>query len=255
MVDPGSQSQPELPDTFGQEYPYYGTSLERYRTSQDSRSSPSVTAQDSLHERFNPVSSYYLYFHSAHPFLPPRQHFEKMVQEKGLTLLEIAVKYIGSCFIPSASQQLFMDDLNRALNLEACPRDGFVVQALLLLALGLNSFNQQARGAEALGRATNMALEIGMHQESFASANGNGCKFLIESWRRTWWEIYCVDGLIGSVHQKIMSTLSDVQSDVLLPSEERDYALGKVALIIYVRGQASFNLDLGNFIACLPSRP
>jgi hypothetical protein len=41
-------------------------------------------------------------------------------------------------------------------------KDGFIVQALLLFAIGLNGLNEQKRADEALKYVQNLALELGI---------------------------------------------------------------------------------------------
>jgi len=97
---------------------------------------------------------------------------------------------------------------------------------MLLFAIGLHANGEPERAKEVMQSAVRIALEIGMHRREYASRNGAGCSITEESWRRTWWELYVVDGMIAGVNQSTSSRLFDVASDVGLPCEESDFMTG-----------------------------
>jgi hypothetical protein len=74
-----------------------------------------------------------------------------------------------------------------------------------------------------LDRAINIALEIGMHLQSFAVANGNGDAVLEESWRRTYWGMFVVEATIEAIRRTYNFKLWHIHADVDLPCEELEY--------------------------------
>jgi hypothetical protein len=143
---------------------------------------------------------------------------------KPLLHLEAAMRYAGSFHIPGAPGQIIENE-TQSLLLTA-PRDGFTVQALLVLAIAFDSDNQGSKAMETILKAQDIALEIGMNQRAFAVLHGQGSPIMEESWRRTWWELYCVDGLLAGVHNKAGFRLWSTPCDVLLPCEEYEYDSG-----------------------------
>jgi hypothetical protein len=105
----------------------------------------------------------------------------------------------------------------------------------MLVAIGLDGNAERKRALAFLTQAGDIALEIGMHRREFPSLNGQGLPVREESWRRTWWELFVLDGMFAGVHQQSPFRLNEVGSTVLLPCEERDYAGG-------VRTRLFFNL-------------
>ena len=79
-----------------------------------------------------------------------------------------------------------------------------------------------------LDRAIDLALDLGMNRRSFAAERSFGVPVLAESWRRTWWELYVMDGMFAAVHMKTSFRLHSVPTDVGLPCEEGVYRAGNV---------------------------
>ena len=106
------------------------------------------------------------------------------------------------------------------------PRTGFTVQALLLFALASHANGNPEGGLRIMATAIDLALELGMNRREFAINNGEGDAVMEESWRRTWWELFVVDGMFAAVTQKTSFRLNSVHSDVPLPCEEAEYQFG-----------------------------
>ncbi|KAI9711429.1 MAG: hypothetical protein M1812_007174 [Candelaria pacifica] len=172
------------------------------------------------------VEAYYFYSHAAHPFLMPRAHMLPILQTRSLHHLETVMKYIGASYISQAATRSFAQGLEKELYGGSYPQDGFMVQAMLLFAIGLDANNQQQRASQVLRDAQDLAQALGLQRREFASINGEGSAALEESWRRTWWELYVVDGMFAGVHKISSSKLASVSTDVLLPCEEIDYVAG-----------------------------
>jgi hypothetical protein len=144
--------------------------------------------------------------------------------------LEAAMRYVGSFYIAQAPTPALGQEAESSVYADDCAQDGFRVQALLILVLGLDGYTYQEKALRILEDAQNLALEIGMNNLNFAYMNGNGSHVLEESWRRTWWELFVVDGMIAGVHQRSSFRLHDIPTDVALPCEDKDYMSGVCTL-------------------------
>lgn len=77
--------------------------------------------------------------------------------------------------------------------------------------------------------AIELALELGMNLKEFSESSYDGTqagKIQAECWRRTWWELYYLDGLLAGFHQKDTFKLWTMPCTVPLPCEEKEYATG-----------------------------
>lgn len=134
--------------------------------------------------------------------------------------------YVGSFYVPKAPTASLGAEAETAAYNANYTQDGFRVQAMLVLAIGYDGNTFQEKALEILQDAQDLAVEIGMNTHGFAFANSNGSATLEESWRRTWWELYLVDGMIAGVHQQSTFRMKDMIADVDLPCEEKDYISG-----------------------------
>ncbi|KAJ4190532.1 hypothetical protein NW759_016731 [Fusarium solani] len=98
----------------------------------------------------------------------------------------------------------------------------------MLLVIGLDGCCQQEKSRETLSDVEKMAMHIALHTRPFATLNGRGMLVLEESWRRTWWDLFVIDGMIAGVHPVTNFLLFDVASDVALPCEEYQYLSGNI---------------------------
>jgi Fungal specific transcription factor domain len=170
------------------------------------------------------VQLYYSFFHGAHPFVLPPQFLIKRTHQ--FPQLMAVMLYVGACYAPNGPREKHRKDANLRLFIQNVPENGFTVQAILLFAIALHSNNEQEEATSILTKGIDIALKIGMNTKSFAVDHGEGDKVLEESWRRTWWELYYIDGLIAGVHQRTTFSLFAVPTDVPLPCEEVDYVRG-----------------------------
>lgn len=178
------------------------------------------------------LEAFYYHFYPAHPFVLPRDAFFKLRKEQPLGHLEAAMRYVGSFYVSQAPSVALGLEAERTVYHADCPKDGFRVQAMLILTIALDGYTYQEKALQILVDAQDLALEFGMNKREFASMNGNGSDLLEESWRRTWWEMYIVDGLIAGVHQKSSFRMKEIPADVALPCEERDFVSGVSCNII-----------------------
>ncbi|KAF4965243.1 hypothetical protein FSARC_6962 [Fusarium sarcochroum] len=175
------------------------------------------------------VDYFYRHFHAAHPFVLPRDSLLSIAKETPIEPLLAVMRWIGSLYIPNCPHRGHF--FQKAHNLVYGPnrsKDGFQVQALLLLLIGLDGQGQQDKAREILSGVERTAIEIGLNTRSFATIHGRGMPVMEESWRRTWWDLFVVDGLIAGVHRSTNFLLFDITSDVALPCEEYQYLSGDI---------------------------
>lgn len=172
------------------------------------------------------ISAFYSYFYNAHPFCLPRERLLDLFQERRTPLLELAVQYIGSSFLPAVPTEMYDQALERYIQNQSYPKDGYSLQALLLFSIGLHANNKVPRAAQIFQMAQALTLDLGVHRFEFAQLNGHNDRVLEESWRRTWWSMYVVNGMMRAVNPGVQFTLKDVSLEVPLPCEDYRYLSG-----------------------------
>jgi len=170
---------------------------------------------------------YYLRFHAAHPILLPLRYWTKQLIGKYPYYLTAVMQYIGSQCESMIRNKSHEDSLGRTLANQNV-QNGYLVQAKLLFAVTLHAHNEQQAGREVLDSAIQLALDLGMSRAEFASNNGEKSQSLEESWRRTWWELYVLDGILAALDQQTSFRLNSVDCNVALPCEEADYSMSTV---------------------------
>lgn len=173
--------------------------------------------------------SFYYHYYASHPFLLPREYLLRHIRETGQKLehLQAAMKYVGSLFMDvGPARASYLDEALRLSYSPSTPKDGFLVQALLLLIVSLDGSCQQDKARDLLSDCERIAIEIGMNTRQFATIHGRGNAVLEESWRRTWWDLYVIDGMVAGVHRVTNFLLFDLTADVALPCEESEFLSG-----------------------------
>ena len=171
------------------------------------------------------LDSFYRNFCAAHPFILPKEPLIVLTQETPFEPLLAAMRWIGSLYIERDTSPSLFREAFRLIDGNTV-KDGFLVQARLLLAIGLDGNHRLEKARKLMAEARDISIQIGMNSQSFATANGHRSPIVEESWRRTWWELYVVDALMSGVHQTDIFTLYDVPSNVALPCEEFQYLAG-----------------------------
>ncbi|TLD22822.1 hypothetical protein PspLS_07157 [Pyricularia sp. CBS 133598] len=238
-VTAGSYSQAPALSQFVA--PPVGANMQLYRNpflgggSANNSAGSHMRSQLSMPERC--LTSFYQNFHASHPCVLPRDALERVIREGPAKLehLLAAMRYIGSLYLDAgpARAQYFEEAVSLAYH-PGCPRDGFLAQTLLLLSIGQDGSCNQARANQFMGDAERLAVEIGLNTRQFATANGRGSSVVEESWRRTWWELYVVNGMIAGVHRITHFALYDVAADVGLPCEEHQFLSGNIPMPMYM---------------------
>ncbi|KAH7120364.1 N-terminal binuclear Zn cluster-containing/DNA binding domain-containing protein [Dactylonectria estremocensis] len=176
------------------------------------------------------VESFYRNFHPAHPFVLPKDYLLPLVNgEPTIDALVATVRWIGSSFVePAAVRAKLLDEAYQLVYKPNTPKDGFTVQAMLLLIIGLDGDRKREKVHILLTDIQNLAVHIGLNKRWYASANGRNMPVLEESWRRTWWDLYIVDALIAGVHRSTNFNMFTIPADVALPCEESEFLSGYI---------------------------
>jgi hypothetical protein len=192
------------------------------------------------------MSAFYTFFFPPHPFLLPRVHMAEYLAKNHLPHLNLAVQYIGALYVTSANRQTYEDLLKAQFSDPSTLDGGTHVQALLLLAIGLHVNDKEEDSCRYMYMAVNLALQLGMNDRLFALNNSDAHTMLEESWRRTWWELYVIDGMFAGTNPHYAMQLREVPATVGLPCEEVDYVNG-------VSGSAVRQRYIPNFPQALES--
>lgn len=192
-------------------------------TTSASNAGDSASSVSSIHKVGDPLlDAFYTSFYPAHPFVVPPQYYSRDVSAIP-DYQQNVLRFIGSHFVPGVSPGSFRFAA-LAVMADSTPDDGHKVQSLLLLSMALFARFEAPQGIEALQAAISLALRLGMNHKAYGSFNNHGNEIIEESWRRTWWNLYAVDGLVSAIDGLgWASMLRDVTSDVPLPCECSDY--------------------------------
>ncbi|KAK1971847.1 hypothetical protein LY78DRAFT_625097 [Colletotrichum sublineola] len=175
------------------------------------------------------LDSFYRHFHASHPFALPKEWLLRIMRDTNVEPLLAAIRWIGALFLEVGPARAgFLDEALRLVQNPTVRRDGFFVQALVLLVVGLDGSCEQEKAQNLLAEAERTALEIGLHTRGYATQYGRGIPVLEESWRRTWWDLFVVDGMVAGVHRQTNFLLFDVPADAGLPCEEQQYLSGNI---------------------------
>jgi hypothetical protein len=194
------------------------------------------------------TQAFFHFFWKSHPFVLPQPRLLEVFKDRQAPLLEYAVQFIGSSYIPSIPVDLYKEALNRHINSGNYPRDAYSVQALLLFSIGLHAHNEVPRSAQIFAIAQTLTLDLGLHRLEFALMHGANDAQLEESWRRTWWSMYCSNGMLYAVNPGVTFKLKDIVTDVPLPCENDEYLSGNIPF-----PSTLADYDDSSFLPALPS--
>ncbi|KAL5050931.1 hypothetical protein BDW71DRAFT_80390 [Aspergillus fruticulosus] len=184
----------------------------------------------SLNEQF--LAQYYSFFHSAHPCVLPQWALKSRLANNGrdLQTLVVVVQFIGSVYAKSSFSASLKVEAEAAVSKIGanCRITGFDVQAILLLSIAIYWANEPEKALNLLDKAIATALDLGMHQQEYAYANGNSDPLLEECWRRTWWQVYMTDAHIAGSTSTFPFRTSSVEMSCDLPCDEAEYESGKI---------------------------
>ncbi|KAK8147673.1 hypothetical protein G3M48_001236 [Beauveria asiatica] len=165
-----------------------------------------------------------------HPLVLPQKHLLSRVKEEALQPLLAVMHWVGSKYIaPEMDQQLLLDIARLSVDeAQTKKANGFTVQAMTVLLVALDGTGYPQQAVELLTRTKQMALSLGMNYSRFMTESKTRFRVLDESWRRTWWELYVLDGMFAGAHRATTFSLLDVPTDVGLPCEDDDYETDQI---------------------------
>ncbi|KAH7027637.1 uncharacterized protein B0I36DRAFT_141218 [Microdochium trichocladiopsis] len=173
------------------------------------------------------IDLFYRYLHPSHPFLPPKKFFNIFfdADSDSYQFLLGAIKFCGSKFAgESASEQLRESAFTAACG--PLPMTPQSVQGLLLLSIVACGDALFEHHAGWLDRALSIAMDIGMHQKSFADSASDAV--LAESFRRTWYILFVQQSQRLMKHSQSKVDAADIEHNVDLPCEEWEYDSGVI---------------------------
>lgn len=170
-------------------------------------------AQD-IHDDYV-IDIYYRYIHPAHPFVLPRQLYRQN-RNHFPHHLRTAMCFIAGHHSPEGPEK-YREACRQILS-PGITEDGFKVQSLILYTLASYARFERDEGQRALSAAADVALRIGLNSDLF----GHGQEPIFqESWRRTWWELYTITGLISLISGINCRLSQPVQ--MMMPTHCEDY--------------------------------
>lgn len=169
------------------------------------------------------IDIFYNNFFSAHPFLIPMQQYRTNPALLP-SHLKTVIMFVASHFVTGYPQQS-LRNAAEGIALNHVPDDGFKVQGLMLFGMSLFARYEQEPALLVINQAIDLALELGMNTKNFSLGHAVGNPILEESWRRTWWDLYMIDGILASLSSvQHPLRLHNVPTDVPMPCEEEIYA-------------------------------
>jgi hypothetical protein len=161
------------------------------------------------------VNLYYLNFHAAHPILVSKSLYWERDYAR---CLKAVVEFIGSHFLPGTFSSALRDIATREIDVGQ-QDTAEMVQARLLYTIALFARNEVDEGRRMLTRAIDIAVNLSMQTKDFATLHGKNGSTDEESMRRTWYELYIVDGCIAAFQRKSSFKTNSISADVLLPCD------------------------------------
>ncbi|TQV94431.1 hypothetical protein V2A60_002539 [Cordyceps javanica] len=195
------------------------------------------------------ISSYYHNFHASHPLVLPQTNLLPLIKGDAVQPLLSAMHWVGSKYIaPEKDQEPLMNTaISHVEEAESKSANGFTVQAMVVLLLALDGAGYPQQATELLCKAKSMLLSLGMNSQQFLFQSEKRSQVLDESWRRTWWELYVLDGMFAGAHRATTFSLFDVPTDVGLPCEEDEYETNQIPEPRTVEDLSDRDLSLDNY--------
>ncbi|KAK8139335.1 hypothetical protein PG984_002715 [Apiospora sp. TS-2023a] len=184
------------------------------------------------------LDSFYRHFFPGHPCAPPKPTLLRLAKERDLEPLLAAMRWTGSLYLAEAASgpagATLFDEAMRLIYAPDALKDGFLVQAMVILLIGLDGSCENEKARDLLSDVERIAIEIGLYQRAYATNHGQGDPVVEESLRRTWWDLFIVDGMVAGVHRQTNFLLFDIVADVALPCEEHEYLSGFIPRPMYL---------------------
>ncbi|KAH7311596.1 hypothetical protein B0I35DRAFT_67249 [Stachybotrys elegans] len=185
-----------------------------------------------LHIQDDPlITVFYQTFHGFHPCALPKRHLirlsEQLDKRGGFPCLILMMRYIGSLYSQSSQAETLKQELVSCLS--SAPRnDPLMVQCYLFYSVTVFWNGDRPLAQKYMDDAVQIAYELGMYRQGFAVENGLGDAVLQESWRRTWWQLYVIDGYYKGTVRTTPFRTGSIDATVDLPCEESEYESGLI---------------------------
>ncbi|KAI0408340.1 hypothetical protein F4802DRAFT_408378 [Xylaria palmicola] len=179
------------------------------------------------------IKLYYKHFHRCHPCVLPKHSLHRYHDEnpgqQSLTLLIDVMRYIGSLYCcPDLTPQLQGKVIEGFQAARRLAPDPFLAQCHILYSIALYWSADKVGARKEIDAAIGIVLSLGMNHRQFAGQHGQGNATLQESFRRTWWQIYCIDAYYAAIKRLPTFPLCEVDTDTDLPCEEEEYESGSI---------------------------
>lgn len=178
------------------------------------------------------VDLYYRHFHKLHPLAIPLPHLERLMTT-GTTKLDFrpllaVMRFIGSLYSHSVSSDVLKADATNIVFEQSThsPNSPILAQCYLLQSISLHWCDELGRARETMDAAIRVALQLSMNKAAFAADHGEGDPVIQESWRRTWWQIYIIDGHYAAIRHAMTFPTNEVDITTELPCDEDEYESG-----------------------------
>jgi hypothetical protein len=173
------------------------------------------------------INAFYMYFFPAHPFILPWAQLQQIFRKVPLNHLQMAIQYVGSFYVVGAEKSIFEASLRHTFANYTGQRDHFYVQALTLFGVALHMADREKESTDVMYDAIKTALELGMDHRNYATTNGGINTIMEECLRRSWWELFVLDGMMAGVNPEYSMQLNHIDvSEFPLPNEETEYFQG-----------------------------
>lgn len=172
------------------------------------------------------ITSYYRNFHKFHPFILPRKSlirlYKDVTKEFELDPLIAVMSLVGHIYAAQELSIQLKDHAEAGIH-QTSTTNPVLVQCRLLYSIVLFWHNYKAEANHEIRTAVKLAVDLKMFRREFASDFGAGDPVLMESWRRTWWMLYIVDGYYAGTLGTMNFAVVDIDATVDLPCEEWEY--------------------------------
>jgi hypothetical protein len=164
---------------------------------------------------------YYHFFHTAHPIVIPR-HIYLQNQRILPKHVRQVMRVVGYHF-SKTDPEPYLTQAKEILDSQITD-NAFKVQSLLILAITSFARFEREEGGNLLKRAINIAQTIGLNNANY----GEGEEALFrESYRRTWWELYTIVGIVSLIMP--ISLKLDMAWNLPLPCHCEEYNNGQLS--------------------------
>ncbi|KAI1174357.1 hypothetical protein F4777DRAFT_554209 [Nemania sp. FL0916] len=180
------------------------------------------------------IKLYYKHFHRCHPCVLPQQRLHQQYEstsEQGgsLALLIAIMRYVGSLYgCPDLTSQLRDKVIEGFQGTDRFVPDPFLVQCHLLYSIAVYWSGEKDKAREEIDAAIRIALNLGLHRREFVAEHEGTSAVVQESFRRTWWQLYCIDAYYAAIKRSPAFPLCEVDADTDLPCEEDEYESGSI---------------------------